>query len=282
MSGWLNMFFYFWFLSSRTQYLCQHLRHEQIPIWCPGDVLLGFVGVFQEAKCSEHCADKGVELKDAATCRTDRFSVCIYEATGKDYCYVATVFAEPSLAYFNQQADIYNNAYNAKDWDKLKTLYTEDATFIAGGSPPAKGHQGLCKSSIRCIARMYCFFALVSFLFAQSTQKVAIRCMGRWHVTMRTSLASEKERRLILFKSGCVPSRTGGNRSTKLVTFVKKNHRSVCSSGIISLATGIYEASGDHVLFHSFHDYVISGDIACCRGSFTMTNSDKKVTSEGK
>ena len=42
------------------------------------------------------------------------------------------------------------------------------------------------------------------------------------------------------------------------------------------------ESLGPHKLNHSYDDYLISGDVACCRGHFTLKDDSDKIVSSGK
>ena len=42
------------------------------------------------------------------------------------------------------------------------------------------------------------------------------------------------------------------------------------------------ESVGPHYLDHIYDDYIVSGDVACCRGRFMMKDYDGQVIGEGK
>ena len=51
-------------------------------------------------------------------------------------------FSETSVAFFNEVLNQFIEAYNNKDWDRVSSLYTEDAMLVPGPAPPIKGKAG--------------------------------------------------------------------------------------------------------------------------------------------
>ena len=45
---------------------------------------------------------------------------------------------------------------------------------------------------------------------------------------------------------------------------------------------GMKDSMGPINLYHRYDDYVISGDIACCRGLFTLKDDSGQLKGEGK